>query len=163
MNKYAKKNESYEITFIKRIRLFRKAGIKPDRALNYSLTQIDNIESIDTRIKKILGIVSKPQNATNMIYFIMYDIEDNKIRTQISKYLEKKGCVRIQKSIFLADTSRNNYTDIHQTVKEVNDMYENNDSIILTPISTDELTAMKLIGKNIDFDIITGNKSTLFF
>ena len=42
-------------------------------------------------------------------------------------------------------------------------MYENNDSIILTPISTDELTAMKLIGKNIDFDIITGNKSTLFF
>ncbi|MBN2395214.1 MAG: CRISPR-associated endonuclease Cas2 [Candidatus Atribacteria bacterium] len=37
-----------------------------------------------------------------MYYLIAYDIENNKIRNKIAKYLEKKG-KRIQKSVFLLD------------------------------------------------------------
>lgn len=42
-----------------------------------------------------------------MYYLIAYDIENNKIRNKIAKYLEKKGS-RIQKSVFLLDI--NNYS-----------------------------------------------------
>jgi CRISPR-associated protein Cas2 len=37
--------------------------------------------------------------------------------------------------------------------KEVQDCYENEDSILLVPVSTDEIRAMKMIGVNIDFDL----------
>jgi CRISPR-associated endonuclease Cas2 len=37
-----------------------------------------------------------------MTYLICYDITDNKLRLKISKRLEKAGCVRLQKSVFLA-------------------------------------------------------------
>lgn len=48
-------------------------------------------------------------------------------------------------------------------MKEVQECYDNNDSILLIPISTDEIRAMKLIGKNIDFDLAIKNRNTLFF
>ena len=41
--------------------------------------------------------------------------------------------------------------------------YFNEDSIIVLPISSDYLKMMKIIGQNINMDIITQNKSTLFF
>ena len=98
-----------------------------------------------------------------MLFFVMYDIEDNKVRTHIAKYLIKKGCVRIQKSIYIADQKPAIYREIHDTLREVQDIYDNKDSIILVPISTDEMRAMKIIGENIDFDMSLGNKNTLFF
>jgi len=45
----------------------------------------------------------------------------------------------------------------------VQSCYENNDSIIVCPISTDYLRALRIIGKNIDVDIVLKNKNTLFF
>ena len=71
------------------------------------------------------------------------DTEGNKVRTQIVNYLIRSGCHRIQKSIFLANLSH--------------------DSILLVPISTDYLQAMKIIGQTINVDVITKNKNTLFF
>lgn len=98
-----------------------------------------------------------------MIYFVMYDIENNKVRSLISKYLLKKGCMRVQKSIFLADTDRKVYDDIRKDLHEVQQCYDNNDSILLVPVSTDEIQAMKIIGQNIDVDLILKNRNTLFF
>jgi CRISPR-associated protein Cas2 len=37
-----------------------------------------------------------------MTYLICYDITDDRIRLQLSKKLERAGCVRLQKSVFLA-------------------------------------------------------------
>ncbi len=93
----------------------------------------------------------------------MYDIENDKIRRLIAKYLEKKGLIRIQKSIFIADTEPKLFEEIRQTLKEIQEMYENNDSIILVPISADEVRSMKIIGKNIDIDLISGNSNVLIF
>jgi CRISPR-associated protein Cas2 len=42
-------------------------------------------------------------------------------------------------------------------------VYDNNDSIILLPITTDYAQQMRIIGKEIDVDIITRQKSTIFF
>ncbi len=92
----------------------------------------------------------------------MYDIESNKVRTLVAKYLIRKGCTRVQKSIFIASTERPVFDEIRKDLKEVQECYDNSDSIILVPVSTDEIRAMKVIGQNIDFDLALKNKNTLF-
>ena len=98
-----------------------------------------------------------------MLFFVMYDIESNKVRYQIMKYLIKKGCTRVQKSIFLADLPSSIYNTIREELALVQESYDNNDSILIVPISTDYLSAMKIIGQSIDIDVITRSKNTLFF
>jgi len=98
-----------------------------------------------------------------MLFFIMYDIESNKVRRNVVKYLERQGCTRIQKSIFLADLSSDTYHMIRNDLAEVQALYENQDSIIVCPVSTELLRSMKIIGKSINVDIITHSRNTLFF
>lgn len=151
-----------DIEFKRRIRLIKKAGIE-----KIQKNEDDNDEkiiSLDDRVKKILNLKDKlEKDKTKMLFFVMYDIESNKVRREIAKYLEGKGCVRIQKSIFFASAKHEVFSEIHKTIREVQEFYDNHDSIILVPISTDEVRSMKVIGQNIDFDIIMNNRNTLFF
>jgi CRISPR-associated protein Cas2 len=73
------------------------------------------------------------------------------------------GCYRIQKSIFLANLSMEKYEQIKGDMVMVQSLYENHDSIIVCPVSSDILRSMKIIGQNINLDVITQNKNTLFF
>lgn len=124
----------------------------------------ENLPSLEQRVKGILGIANdKYRKSTNMLFFVMYDIESNKVRRYVVKYLERKGCTRIQKSIFLADLSMDKYQDIRNDLAEVQAAYDNQDSILVVPITTDYLRSMKVIGQNIDVDIITHTRNTLFF
>lgn len=93
----------------------------------------------------------------------MYDIESNKVCYNVVKYLERMGCYRNQKSIFLANLSMDKYESIRNNLVEVQSLYENHDSIIVCPVSSDILRSMKIIGQNINFDVITQSKNTLFF
>lgn len=145
------------------IRRIKAAGIRettpPEPASEDEL-----LLPLSERIVRILQIIrDDPQKATEMIYLIMYDITDNKVRTQISKYLEKQGCTRIQKSVFLARSEARNFQEIHDTLRDVNDMYDNEDSIILVPVNASDARAMKLIGKNVQIEAITDKPNTLFF
>ncbi|MBW6537765.1 MAG: CRISPR-associated endonuclease Cas2 [Mariniphaga sp.] len=152
-----------ELTFTEKLRKIKKAGLEGSPDIRQK-TENDPLMPLSERIEQILGIVKRlDKNSNKMIYFVMYDIENNKVRTQVAKYLIKKGCTRVQKSIFLANTNRAVYSEIKNDLKEVQECYENNDSILLVPVSTDEIKAMKIIGQNIDFDLILQNKNTLFF
>ena len=143
---------------------------------------IDNdIGSLEQRIQKILGIVRDTKTKDNhMVFFVMYDIHSNKVRRLVFKYLTRKGCTPIQRSIFLAEAPTDVFQQIQSDLDEVQQEYENNDSIILPtrhikccqPCSvmgfghkhtTDYLRMMKIIGQHIAVDVITHNKSTLFF
>jgi CRISPR-associated protein Cas2 len=124
---------------------------------------IDDLVSVEQRIQTIFGIVNKKHNQLNMIFFVMYDIENNKVRNQVVKYLLRKGCMRIQKSIFLADLGHEIYAQIKDDLAAIQACYENDDSIIVCPISADYLRALRIIGKNVDVDIVLKNKNTLFF
>lgn len=157
-----RKQKTPEVSFIEKLNKLKKAGISSNLALSHKIF-IDDMDPLASRIEKILGIVNTRKKTTDMLFFIMYDIENDKVRSYISKYLERKGCTRIQKSIFLANTTRERFSEISGTLYQVNSMYENDDSIILVPVSTDELRAMKIIGNNINFDIILKNKNTLIF
>ncbi len=150
-----------ELSFKQKINLIKNAKIKQTST---DKRKIEKLPDLDSRIKKILEISNeKNKNKLKMLFFVMYDIENNKVRTEISKYLIKNGCARIQKSIFFASADRKTYKELHSTLSEVQQSYQNNDSIVFVPISTDEVKSMKIIGKNIDFDIVTGNRNTLFF
>lgn len=128
------------------------------------LTEEDELEELEVRVRKILGLINKPERqSSNMLFFVMYDIESNKVRAQISKYLLREGCFRIQRSIFLADKPMDKLEKIRSDLAAVQACYDNQDSILVVPISTDYLQAMKVIGKTIDVDIIMKTKSTLFF
>lgn len=98
-----------------------------------------------------------------MIFFVMYDIESNKVRRHVVKYLERQGCSRVQKSIFLADLPTSAFEQIKNDLAEVQACYDNQDSILVVPITTDYLKAMKVIGQEINIDVITKSKNTLFF
>ena len=154
-----------ELTFVEKMRKIKRAGLEGVPKIREKIeNQTDPLQPLNERIEQILGIVKGLSKKNNeMIYFVMYDIENNKVRTQVAKYLIKKGCTRVQKSIFLANTGRVVYDEIKNDLKEVQECYENNDSILLVPVSTDEIKAMKVIGQNVDFDLILKNKNTLFF
>lgn len=124
----------------------------------------EDMPSLRDRVDFLIGVVNRQQRkATDMLFFIMYDIESNKVRREIAKYLEDKGCFRIQKSIFLASADRSVYEQIKADLAEVQALYDNHDSIIVCPISTDEMRAMKIIGQNLNIEVITQANNTLFF
>lgn len=81
----------------------------------------------------------------------------------VAKYLIKKGCFRIQRSIFLADLNTNKYEQIKTDLAEVQASYENDDSILIVPITESYLNTMKIIGKSLNIDIIMNKRNTLFF
>ncbi len=150
--------------FVEIMRKLKRAGIQGSAVPNRVVAKLDELTTLEERIEKILNIVKKDNRpAGNMIFFVMYDIEDNKVRTQVFKYLLRMGCYRVQRSVFLADLPNNKYDQIRRDLTEVQAAYENNDSILVVPISTDYLTAMKIIGQTIDVDVITKKKNTLFF
>ena len=152
-----------ELTFVEKMLLYKKAGFTHS-GVTVELSDDDKLAGLPERIKKILEITGREHlTASKMLYFIMYDIENNKVRTSIAKYLEKSGCLRVQKSIFFAETERKVFNKIHSDLKHIQELYDNNDSIFMVPVSTDQVRAMKIIGQNTDFDLIIGNKNTLFF
>ncbi|MDA8972500.1 CRISPR-associated endonuclease Cas2 [bacterium] len=154
------KSKKGEYTLLEKLQKIKEAGIQEVQPISNE----DQLVSLNERIQLILQIIKiQPIKATQMNYLIMYDITENKVRYQISKYLEKKGCVRIQKSVFLAKTENKYFQEIHDTLKEVNSYYDNADSIILVPINASDVRSMKLIGKNVNIETITDKPNTLFF
>lgn len=124
----------------------------------------DALTPLEERVQDILGLSDNARKRKDrMLFFVMYDIEGDKVRRLVVKYLIREGCTRIQKSIFLADRPVATYNKIKSDLAEVQAVYDNEDSIIVLPVTTDYLRMMKVIGKNIDVDIITHNKNTLFF
>lgn len=159
-----KKKIKIPLTFPQVMRKLMKAGITDNKMINRLPNDYDNIPDLPSRVREIIGLINRPQRPIgNMLFFVMYDIESNKVRYQISKYLLRVGCIRIQRSIFLADLSTDKYDMIRRDLTEVQSLYDNHDSILVVPISTDYLQAMKIIGKSIDLDIIMKSKNTLFF
>lgn len=123
----------------------------------------EDLEPLSYRVQKILGIIkSKPVKSTTMNYFIMYDIENHKVRRLVSKYLLKRGCVRVQKSVFLLHSEHKKFDEIRQTLAEINEVYDNEDSIILIPLNISDARSMKLIGKNVNIEQIIDPPNTVF-
>ena len=153
------------LTFVEEMARLKSAGLKEDNSPNKPIdADLDSLPSLEQRLKILFDIAKKTKHGpTRMLFFVMYDIESNKVRRHVVKYLERQGCSRIQKSIFLADLPVATYEQIRSDLVEVQACYENEDSILVVPISTDYLKAMKVIGQQINVDVIIKSSNTLFF
>ncbi len=151
-----------EFDLKEQLKCLQKAGLRPPPERP---SEADNLlDPLPERVRKILGIVQAgPLKATEMTWLIMYDISDDRVRLQIAKYLIRQGCIRIQKSVFIARSENKHFEEVYQTLKEVNEMYDNEDSIILVPVNASDVRSMKLIGKNVNIQAITDPPTTLFF
>lgn len=152
-----------KLSFYERILRIKKAGLDSKTDLIAADRNFDMMPLSERlpMVDKVLRNYSH-KKINEMYAFIMYDIENDKVRTHISKYLIKQGCTRVQKSVFLAEFKRSKYQKIHTTLKEINAMYDNHDSIFFIPIGEDILNNMKVVGLNIDFELITNPGNTLF-
>lgn len=103
-----------------------------------------------------------PKSIYNMLLFVMYDIENNRVRKKVADYLEAKGLKRIQKSVFFGELERKHYALLRETLLEIQASYENKDSLMLVPIAEDEFKKLYLIGKEVDFSLDLMRGSTLF-
>jgi|AntRauTorckE5430_2_1112549.scaffolds.fasta_scaffold13578_2 CRISPR-associated protein Cas2 len=127
--------------------------------------QTDERTPLPIRVQQLIDFLSIENHKApeEMYCFIMYDIEDNKVRRLVAKYLEKKGCMRVQKSIFFAKLHRKHYREITQTLKEIQDAYLNNDSILTLPVGEDMLNSLLIIGKELTYEFNRDQPNTLFF
>lgn len=98
----------------------------------------------------------------DMYCFICYDIENNKIRRLVAKLLEKEGCVRVQKSVFFARIHRRRHTQLTALLREIQQLYENQDSIMVLPVGEDMLNSLQCIGKSFELGQLTAPKHTVF-
>lgn len=153
-----------ELTLREALEKMRQSGLEGSRVISEGAEEWKTLGSIEDRISYIFGIIKREnRKATDMLFFVMYDIESNKVRRHISKYLERMGCHRVQRSIYLADLPMDKYDKIKSDLTEVQSYYENDDSILVVPVSTDMLRSMRVIGQKIDVDVILRTKNTLFF
>lgn len=143
----------------------RGRGVQSQLPTDPLLADCEEAPPLPAGVQKLIDLLSiKNHKAPEEMYcFIMYDIEDNKVRRLVAKYLEKKGCLRVQKSIFFAKLHRNNYREITQTLREIQDAYLNNDSILALPVGEDMLNSLLVIGKELTYEFSQGTKNTLFF
>ena len=158
------KKKKDALTYLQKLRKLKTSGLEHSPVINREANDLDALPTLEERVRTILGIIKKREIIANdMLFFVMYAIERKKVRYNIVKYLERMGCFRIQKSIFLANLSMEKYEDIKHDLAEVQDLYENHDSISVCPVSSDYLSSMKVIGQSINLDLITRSKNTLFF
>jgi len=154
-----------EFDLKERIEKIRKAGLTamPVDSDDGEIAEEEALLPLSDRIQFMLGILrSKPVKSTTMNYFILYDIQNNKVRKLVSKYLLGKGGIRVQKSVFLVHSDHKRFEEIRETLAEINDVYENKDSIILVPLNISDARSMKLIGKNVNIDQIIDPPNTVF-
>lgn len=157
------------ITILQMMGQLKDSGMSHTTEIPHSPTETkkqdwEDLPDLQSRIRKILAMTESPERSPgNMLFFVMYDIESDKVRRLVAKYLEEKGCTRVQRSIFLADLPIATYERIRNDLAEVQSCYENADSILVVPVSTDMMRSMKIIGKNISIDVITNSRTTLFF
>jgi CRISPR-associated endonuclease Cas2 len=151
------------ITLKEKIERIRQAQIQEQTSGPQEELLDDVKNNFTLRLQVILNILKPTANKPNtMNFLILYDIKDNKVRTLISKFLENKGCIRIQYSVFLCHSTNKKFTLIHETLKDINSLYENKDSILVIPINVSDVRSMKIIGKNINLESIIDPPNTLF-
>lgn len=89
-----------------------------------------------------------------MNYFVSYDISADRLRSKVSKALERHGALRVQKSVFfLPGFSGKEMMHLKNTLETLLHKYqaEPNDSILCIPVEKDQLDGIIWVGENVGF------------
>jgi CRISPR-associated endonuclease Cas2 len=158
-----KRSEREPISFPERLRRIREAGLGT-RQLQGAMSAADRtLPDLEERVRRIQAFLTREpgQISTGMLFFVMYDIEDHKIRRHIAKYLQRQGCMRMQKSVFIGNLPHKKYREIADTLEEVNSMYANGDSLLVLPITQETIAQLQVIGKDLNYKMVTSPPNIL--
>lgn len=150
------------LTLADRVRKARQAGLGEGML---SPTPPSGMPLLPDRIEALASLFRKPRPlaSTDMYCLISYDIEHNRVRRLVAKYLMGKGCIRVQKSVYFARLERKLYRQIVADLAEIQAMYDNEDSIFFLPVGEDVLSRMEVVGHNFYVELVTDPPSTFFF
>lgn len=95
-----------------------------------------------------------------MIAWVLYDIEDDKVRSKVAKFCKQTGLYRVQFSVFLGTLDKNQKDTLQLQIAEIID--EDKDSVYIFPMSKNELQATVLLGKAFDKKLVTDEVKALF-
>lgn len=95
-----------------------------------------------------------------MIAWVLYDIENDSVRSKVAKICKQTGLYRVQFSVFLGTINKDQKDTLQLQIEELID--ESKDSIYIFPMSKNELQATVLLGKAFDKSLITDEVKALF-
>ena len=94
---------------------------------------------------------------------MIYDIENDKIRTKIAKEAERMGLIRLQKSVWSGDFDPSQWKKFWTWVtRYTEDKLTSDDKIYCIVIEPNALRTMLKIGEEIDIDYICDTKLVEF-
>jgi CRISPR-associated protein Cas2 len=96
----------------------------------------------------------------NMVAWVLYDIEDDKVRTKVAKLCKQAGLYRVQFSVFLGTIDANGKDTLQLQISGLID--EEKDSVYIFPMTKAELQATALLGKAFDKKLVTDDVKALF-
>lgn len=131
------------------------AGLSPIRPTDGPAPLPADLPSLEERVDWIERFIrNKRHYPFDMLFFVMYDIEDHKIRRHVAKYLQRNGCMRMQKSVFIGHLAQKPYQELAQTLAEINSMYQNGDSILVLPVTQESIARLQVIGKEVAYQMV---------
>ncbi|WP_244834960.1 CRISPR-associated endonuclease Cas2 [Clostridium sp. BJN0001] len=95
-----------------------------------------------------------------MLYWVMYDISDNKIRNKAVKECKNKGLYRVQKSIFLGELNKNQKDELKIKMEMLIDI--DTDSIYIFPTSKDNIYDTDILGNGFDRELVANDVVSKF-
>ncbi len=96
-----------------------------------------------------------------MIFWVLYDIENDRARTRTAKYCKQAGLYRVQLSCFLGTMDANELDTLQLQIEaEINAEV---DKVYIFPMSKAELKATVLLGQAFDKKMVTDEIRALFF
>jgi CRISPR-associated protein Cas2 len=96
-----------------------------------------------------------------MIVWVLYDIENDKNRTKISKLCKQAGLYRVQFSCFLGTLTANEKDTLTLQLEELID--PEIDKIYIFPMNQTELKQTTLLGQAFDKKLVNDEIRALFF
>ena len=102
-----------------------------------------------------------PQAIRHVVFVVMYDITDDKVRKYVADFLLREGMVRIQKSVFLGKRPVKAYRTLADKLREINGMYANHDSILVMPVPEEKAYRMRVIGVDLDVRMVLARPNVL--
>lgn len=96
-----------------------------------------------------------------MIVWVIYDIVENKIRSQVARTCLDYGLYRVQKSVFLGELNANERDSLSLECEGLID--GDTDSVYIFPMDESSFKKIKLIGQAFDKDLVTDEIITKFF
>ena len=98
-----------------------------------------------------------------MPHLICYDISKDSLRTKMGRKILEFGLDRINKSVYLGTITDSSLTQLEtELAAMVRDQGEQDDSLILIPVTASQVQDMRIYGLNdLDKEELSGEKSTL--